>query len=261
MAVAGVLMALLNKGANPAVRGPHIIDVSMTHSVAYYSSLLSQLCGASFEKQQQSSPSEEAAAPLAATVAPFLQPGEVPWYDTYCTADQRFVAVGAVEPLFFASLLMGLDKIQSPSEAALKDKLIPLVTATPGPETMRLVARFQNDRAVWPSLRRYFEVVFASRPQKFWEQHFGPGERNPYRDACVTPVLSQKEALASFGSSVPPPSPRIEVAGQALGGGSERLPLDGIVRPGKHTTEVLKDLGISEERIRGLLQEGIAVQT
>ena len=40
--------------------------------------------------------------------------GSAPFYDTYECADGRFVAVGALEPQFFAALLRGLDLDPTP---------------------------------------------------------------------------------------------------------------------------------------------------
>ena len=51
-----------------------------------------------------------------------------PWYDTYETSDHRYVAVGAIEPKFYAELLERLGL----ANAALPD---------------------QYDRAGWPALR------------------------------------------------------------------------------------------------------------
>lgn len=92
-----------------------------------------------------------------------LLDGGAPFYDTYETADGGYVAVGALEPQFYAALLTGLGLAEE---------------ALPG----------QHDRAGWPELRERFAGVFASRTRDDWAAHFADV------DACVTPVLSAAEA-------------------------------------------------------------------
>jgi alpha-methylacyl-CoA racemase len=89
--------------------------------------------------------------------------GGAPFYDTYRTSDGRFVAVGALEPPFYAALLAGL---------GLADADLP----------------GQHDRAGWPVLRSRFAEVFATRTRDEWSSVFAG------TDACVAPVLSPSEA-------------------------------------------------------------------
>ena len=93
-----------------------------------------------------------------------LLDGGAPFYDTYRCADGRYVAVGALEPQFFAALLdgLGLD-----------------------PETVG----GQHDRARWPLMRQAFAQKFASQPRDEWARRFADLE------ACVTPVLTFSEAI------------------------------------------------------------------
>jgi len=88
-----------------------------------------------------------------------------PWYDVYETADGGHMAVGAIEPKFYAELLARLGL----SAAAL-----------PG----------QHDRARWPELRAQLAAAFRSRTRADWEAVFSDS------DACVAPVLSFGEARA-----------------------------------------------------------------
>jgi alpha-methylacyl-CoA racemase len=118
-----------------------------------------------------------------------LLDGGAPFYDTYSTSDGGFVAVGALEPQFYASLLDGL---------GLAEASLPA----------------QHDVAGWPSLRARFAAVFATRTRDEWTAVFGN------RDACVAPVLDPLEAPAfphmrersSFvsvgGLTQPAPAPR-----------------------------------------------------
>ncbi|MET8862433.1 CaiB/BaiF CoA-transferase family protein [Nonomuraea sp. NPDC004580] len=114
-----------------------------------------------------------------------------PQYDTYETADGRYVAVGALEPKFWAELLrlMGLD-----GDPDLPDR---------------------NDPAQWPALRARLAGVFRTRTRAEWEEIFDGS------DACVSPVLSMSEAAThphnvargSFvevgGVTQPAPAPRL----------------------------------------------------
>src|ERR671916_772288 len=85
-----------------------------------------------------------------------------PFYDTYACADGRYVAVGALEPRFYAALLEGL---------GLAGHALPA----------------QLDQSRWPELRERFTEVFASRSRDEWGVVFEG------TDACVTPVLSFAE--------------------------------------------------------------------
>ena len=143
--VVGVLAALLERTASG--RG-QVVDAAMVDGTALLSQLLLGL-------RDQGTWSEERGANLLDGAAPF--------YATYACADGRYVAVGALEPQFFAALLEGLD-------------LDPAALGA------------QYDRESWPALRRALTAAFAARPRDEWAQRFAGV------DACVTPVLSFGEA-------------------------------------------------------------------
>ncbi|GAA3066607.1 CaiB/BaiF CoA transferase family protein [Streptosporangium carneum] len=84
-----------------------------------------------------------------------------PMYDTYETADGKFLAVGALEPRFWAEMvsLMGLSDLPD-----------------------------RDDRSQWPALRRRLAEAFGSRTRAEWEAVFEGS------DACVSPVLEMTEA-------------------------------------------------------------------
>ncbi|MGU3437979.1 CaiB/BaiF CoA transferase family protein [Actinomycetes bacterium M1A6_2h] len=86
-----------------------------------------------------------------------------PYYDTYETSDGKYMAVGAIEPQFYALLLKGLD-------------LDP--TSLPG----------QNDVGEWDSLRTTFTETFKAKTRDEWAAIFDG------TDACVSPVLTFGEA-------------------------------------------------------------------
>lgn len=86
-----------------------------------------------------------------------------PWYDTYATRDGRHVAVGAIEPQFYAAFVQGL---------GLDPGTLPA----------------QHDRTRWPQLRAAFAAAFAKRTRDEWDTVFAGS------DACVAPVLDFTEA-------------------------------------------------------------------
>jgi alpha-methylacyl-CoA racemase len=90
-----------------------------------------------------------------------LLDGGAPFYDTYACADGQYVAVGALEPQFWAVVVQTL---------GLEDL----------PE--------QYDRAGWPELRRRFADRFVQHTRAEWTDVFAG------TDACVTPVLAPAEA-------------------------------------------------------------------
>ncbi len=95
----------------------------------------------------------------------FLLDGGAPFYGCYETSDGKYMAVGAIEPQFFAALLRGLGL--APDEV-------------PG----------QLDIASYPRMREVFTERFAGRTRDDWTRVFAG------TDACVSPVLAWSEAAA-----------------------------------------------------------------
>ena len=91
-----------------------------------------------------------------------LLDGGTPFYRCYSCKDGRFIAVGALEPQFYAALIVGLGL--APDSAP------------------------QFDMTRWPALQARFEEIFATRDRDDWARHFAG------TDACVTPVLTMAEA-------------------------------------------------------------------
>ncbi|EXG81513.1 putative acyl-CoA transferase/carnitine dehydratase [Cryptosporangium arvum DSM 44712] len=140
-----------------------------------------------------------------------LLDGGAPWYDTYECGDGRYVAVGALEPQFYAALLTGL-AIDVPD---------------------------RDDPANWPELRKRFTEAFATRTRDEWAAIFDG------TDACVTPVLTFAEApahphVAARGTVVEPngvpqaaPAPRFSRTSP----GAPTAPPG----PGRDNADVLRD--------------------
>jgi len=100
-----------------------------------------------------------------------------PFYDVYATADGDYMAVGAIEPQFWARLLEGLG-----------------LTPDDLPD--------QWDRERWPEAKEIVARAFATRTRAEWTAIFEP------LDACVSPVLDLAEApddphLAARGTLFP----------------------------------------------------------
>ncbi|MFC3444306.1 CaiB/BaiF CoA transferase family protein [Sphingobium rhizovicinum] len=91
-----------------------------------------------------------------------LLDGAAPFYRCYECADGRHVAVGCLEPKFFAQMVDGL---------GLSDRRYD-----------------QNDREGWPVMQADFATAFARRTRDEWAEKFAE------TDACVSPVLSMAEA-------------------------------------------------------------------
>ena len=91
-----------------------------------------------------------------------LLDGGAHFYRTYATADGQAVAVGAIEPRFYAALLKGL---------GLSGEALPA----------------QQDRTAWPAMRERFAAIFAQHTRDHWARVFEGTE------ACVSPVLSLQE--------------------------------------------------------------------
>ena len=86
-----------------------------------------------------------------------------PFYDTYETADGKFVSLGSLEPQFYAELIrrLGLENENLPAEM---------------------------DRSGWDTLRTRFTELFKTKTRDEWDVILGGS------DACYVPVLTMSEA-------------------------------------------------------------------
>lgn len=139
-----------------------------------------------------------------------LHSGAAPFYTCYATADERWLAVAAMEEKFFVALC----------EAIGHAELAPL--------------QFQPER--WPDLRSSLEATFRQEPLEHWLALFEGV------DTAISPVLSLPEAFdaARRDGVVRPdgavgPIPRISGYGRELGA---------VVRtPDEHRAQILAELG------------------
>jgi alpha-methylacyl-CoA racemase len=151
------------------------------------------------------------------------------FYEVYETADGGYVAVGAIEPRFYAALLEGL---------AMDPDTLPK----------------QMDRASWPAMKERFAAAFALKTRDEWSAHFEGTE------ACVAPVLSPIEAqhhphnvargtfVEVAGTRQPGPAPRFSRTTSAVASAPEQ--------PGRSTTTALARWGVDATRVRSLLSTG-----
>jgi alpha-methylacyl-CoA racemase len=152
-----------------------------------------------------------------------------PFYDSYACADGRYVAVGALEPQFYAALVAGLG----------------LDAGSLGE---------QNDKANWPAMRERFAATFLSRTRDEWVAHFAG------RDACVAPVNTTEETLADphlaargtvvevDGVPQPAPAPRFSGTPAAVDRPAPEA--------GEHSDEILAGLGYTPDAVAALRAAG-----
>ncbi|HEX2072581.1 MAG TPA: CaiB/BaiF CoA-transferase family protein [Geodermatophilus sp.] len=214
--VVGVLAALLERAGSG--RG-QVVDAAMVDGASSLVAMIHGLLHAGLWQDRRASN---------------LLDGGAPFYDTYACADGRHVAVGALEPQFYAALLDGLG----------------LTGTLPGG---------QHDVRHWPEHRRLIAEVLATRTRDEWVAAFAG------TDACLTPVLSLTEAaahphMAARGTFVeqdgvpqPGPAPRFSRTPGAVRGGP-RL-------PGEDTRETLPAWGFSADEVDALLAAGTIVQS
>ena len=155
--------------------------------------------------------------------------GGAPFYGVYECADGGHVAVGAIEPQFYAALLdaLGLAGEQLPE---------------------------QMDVTAWPEMQKRFAEIFKTKTRDQWAEEFEGG------DALISPVLTWSEAKAHphnvargvfpvvEGIAQPGPAPRLSRTPGAI---SRPAPT-----AGKHTDEALRDWGFDAEEIAALKDKG-----
>jgi alpha-methylacyl-CoA racemase len=167
----GVVAALLEAGRSGQGQ---VVDAAMVDGAALLTTQLHELLAAGLWTDRRGTN---------------LLDGAAPFYTVYETADGRHLAVGALEPQFWAELLerLGLAAEDLPD---------------------------QHDRAGWPLLRERLAAVFRTRTRDDWCRLLEG------TDACVAPVLSlleapahpHNQARATFvdvaGTPQPAPAPR-----------------------------------------------------
>jgi alpha-methylacyl-CoA racemase len=161
-----------------------------------------------------------------------LLDGAAPFYRAYRCADDGHMAVGCLEPQFYAELLRVLELSDDPLFAD------------------------QYDEPSWPAMSARLEELFAARSRDDWSEALaGQG-------ACVTPVLSLAEAAVhphnvarrtyavdEGGAIQPGPAPRF--------GATPSAPPSPARAVGADTDDVLAEAGLDPAEIDELRTQGV----
>ncbi len=161
-----------------------------------------------------------------------LLDGAAHFYDTYECADGKYVAIGAIEPQFYAELLARAEVTDPQFQA-------------------------QHEAAQWPELKQKLGEVIKTKTRDEWDALMAGS------DACFAPVLTMVEATTYSantkrsvyteveGLTHPTPAPRFSRTPSQIRHGTQAL--------GADTVSVLKDSGIEASAIEALLETGAAV--
>lgn len=208
----GMVSALLN-----VARGGkgQVIDAAMTDGTAVLMGMIHGMKNAGVWK-------EELGVNTLDTGAHF--------YDTYETADGKYVSVGSIEPQFYAQLreLAGLTEDRDFDA--------------------------QHDPSKWPTLKAKLTDLFKTRTRAEWDALM------EHTDVCYAPVLTMseaaehphnraREAFVTIGDHVQPaPAPRYSETRPET---PEPAPM-----PGDDSEGVLKDIGLNADEIARLREAG-----
>jgi alpha-methylacyl-CoA racemase len=204
----GVVCALVERGRSG--RG-QVVDAAMVDGAAALMAMMHGLRAMGFWR-------DERGTNMLDTGAHF--------YDTYETADGKYVSIGSIEPQFYAELLAlsGLGE-----EGDLPN---------------------QMDRAAWPSMAERLTAIFKTKTRDEW------CEIMEGTDVCFAPVLSMGEAPAHphiahrktfvelAGVVQPAPAPRFSRTAPEITRPSSY--------PGQHTDEALGEWGFPADEIAKL---------
>jgi alpha-methylacyl-CoA racemase len=147
------------------------------------------------------------------------------FYETYETKDGKYIALGSIEPQFYAELI---------KRAGLEGENLPR----------------QMDRTQWPAMEERLTTLFKTKTRAEW------CELMEGTDVCFAPVLTMGEAYvhphnvhrSTFvdvaGKMQPAPAPRFSRTAPEI----QRPP----AHPGQHTDEALRDWGFSDGDVRTL---------
>ena len=208
----GMVSALLN-----VARGGkgQVIDAAMTDGTAVLMGMIHGMKNAGVWK-------EELGVNTLDTGAHF--------YDTYETADGKYVSIGSIEPQFYARLreLAGLTEDRDFDA--------------------------QHDPSKWPALKAKLTDLFKTRTRAEWNALM------EHTDVCYAPVLTMseaadhphnraREAFVTIGNHLQPaPAPRYSETRPET---PEPAPM-----PGDDSEGVLKDIGLNADEIARLREAG-----
>ncbi|CAI2165934.1 2505_t:CDS:2 [Funneliformis geosporum] len=154
MCVLGILLALIERSKSGKGQ---VIDVAMVDGVKYLATFTQLM---KLMNQLWTEPRGEN-----------MLDGGAHFYEVYKTKDNKYMAVGAIEPQFYAELLKRLD---------LNANTLPS----------------QLDNSKWNEMKQLFTNTFLTKTQEEWNQVFYGS------DACVTPVYG-------LSDKIPEPAPKL----------------------------------------------------
>jgi alpha-methylacyl-CoA racemase len=208
----GILLALIER--NRSGKG-QVVDAAMVDGAANLSTLFYGLLANHL---------------MTLDIGTNMLDGGAPYYQTYETADGKYMAVGAIEGRFYEELLKGVN---------LDPSSLPP----------------QNEWGRWPEMTATFAEIFKTRTRDEWTAIFEG------KDACVAPVLELDEVnqhphnrergllFNLDGALQPLPAPRLSrTPGRVKKPGKPR---------GSETREILKELGYDTEEIEALNKDDI----
>lgn len=207
----GVLAALHER--NRSGKG-QVVDAAMTDGSAVLSTMIHSMRHMGFWN-------DERGTNMLDTGAHF--------YDTYETADGKYVSIGSIEPQFYAELL---------EKTGLAGEDLPS----------------QMDRDAWPRVAEKLTAVFKTKTRDEWCALMEGS------DVCFAPVLSIPEAyehphnkergtfIEVAGVVQPGPAPRFDRTPASV----RSAP----AHPGQNTDEVLTGWGFSADEITALRDKG-----
>lgn len=214
MFLAGLLMALVSRATSGQGQ---VVDASILAGSNFLSAWVrGQVSGHRWEQRRGAN----------------LLDGGAPFYRCYACACGNWVAVGAIDPASYASLM---DLLEIDSQSPLRTE--------------------QFDRKQWPRMSDEMAERFATQSRAAWLARAGDG------DSCVTPVLNFDESAAHphmvanninlevDAVTQPSPSPSLSATPAPA--------VRGPVQPGTHTREVLEDLGLDAAAIDRLLESKV----
>ena len=203
----GILCALTKSRSSGVGQ---VVDAAMTDGAALLSSMMYGMKAADSWSNQRGEN---------------LLDGGAHFYGTYACADGKYVAIGSIEPQFYA-LLMQLSGVDDP---AFKE---------------------QMDARSWPMLKYRLTDVFLTKTRAEWCSLMEG------TDVCFAPVLDWDEApqhphnvaretfIKVDGVTQPAPAPRFSRTPPVMP--------DAPAAPGAHSEAILRDWGISTETINRL---------
>ncbi|AQL44239.1 carnitine dehydratase [Halorientalis sp. IM1011] len=157
--------------------------------------------------------------------------GGLPWYDTYETADGKYVTLAALEPKFWETFCEAVGR--------------PDLTD----------AHMTGDPAEREAVREELETLFAERTRDEWESELGDTE------AMVAPVRSPAEALDSEAADARDLIDRSGTIPRVTFPAQSTAEPEGVAGSppshGEHTDDVLEAVGYDADRIAALREDGV----